>query len=311
MIQQYGIRPTKALVQLNSLWNQYRIFDSWQDQTVRELRYTVISDKNELWAATAPDGIYLFDIKSKQFINNFRSNEFDPSAVCSNNIVSLYLDKMGNLWCGSFGSGISYTNTNSSFFTSHLSKEETAGWKSNNHVTLLGSDLHGNFWCTFQNLIGIGLLDKNFKVRQYRVPLTENGSLYNQPIYKLLFETNDKAWMATNKGLFLLDLKTNKMHAVPYPLITEEVQGSIWIKDMIRLNDGSILFSTYDGLYHMKNTAGKPDIKAINFLTPGLYNGFGKLVQDEKGLLYVKSLGDFVYVLRPLPDKNNLNDPSF
>ncbi|HET9746446.1 MAG TPA: two-component regulator propeller domain-containing protein, partial [Chitinophagaceae bacterium] len=296
------LSTNKGLVKLNPLLNQYEVFNSWQGQTVRELRYTVISGKNELWAATGPDGIYLFDIKSKQFINNFRSNEFDPSAICSNNIVSLYLDRMENLWCGSFGSGISYTNTQSSFFTSHISKEETSGWKSNNHVTLLGSDLQGSFWCTFQNMVGIGLLDKNLKVRKYQTPVTESGTPYDQAIYKLLFETNDEAWMATNKGLFLVNLKTNKMRAVPYPLITEEVQGSIWIKDMIRLNDGSVLFSTYAGLYHMKNTAGNPDIKTINLLKPGVYNGFGKLAQDKNGLLFVKSLSDFIYVLRPAPD---------
>ncbi|HET6769195.1 MAG TPA: triple tyrosine motif-containing protein, partial [Chitinophagaceae bacterium] len=298
------LSTNKGLVKLNPLSHQFEVFDSWQGQTVRELRYTVISGKDELWAATGPDGIYLFDIKSKQFVNNFRSNEFDPSAICSNNIVSLYLDKMENLWCGSFGSGISYTNTNSSFFTSHISKEETSGWKSNNYITLLGSDLQGNLWCTFQNLVGIGLMDKNFKVRKYQTPVTENGTPYDQAIYKLLFETNDEAWMATNKGLFRVNMKTNKMRVVSYPLITEEVQGSIWIKDMIRLRDGSVLFSTYAGLYHMKNTAGNPEIKAINFLKPGVYNGFGKLVQDEKGLLYVKSLGDFIYVLRLLPGNN-------
>lgn len=298
------LSTTGGLVKLNPLLNNYQIFDTWQGQAVRELRHAVIADNDRLWAASGPDGIYLFDIKTGQFINNFRNNEFDPSAICSNNIVSLYLDKMRNLWCGSFGSGISFTNTNSSFFTSHISKEETAAWKSNNHITLLGSDLRGNLWCTFQNLIGIGLLDNNFKVRQYQAPLTENGTVYNQPIYKLLFETDDEAWMATNKGLFVHNLKTNRMRAIPYGLISEEVQGSIWIKDMIRLADRSILFSTYAGLYHLKNTAGRPGIKTINFLKPGVYNGFGKLAQDKQGLLYIKSLGDFIYVLRPLPNQD-------
>ena len=67
-----------------------------------------------------------------------------------------------------------------------------SAWKGNNHVSLLGFDLQGNLWCTFQNIIGIGFLDKNFKVRQYRTPLTENGIRYNQAIYKLLFETNGR-----------------------------------------------------------------------------------------------------------------------
>ncbi|MGZ8554149.1 MAG: two-component regulator propeller domain-containing protein [Chitinophagaceae bacterium] len=293
------LSTNKGLVKLNPLSNKYKIFDSWQDQTVRELRYTVVSDKGQLWAGSGPDGIFVFDTKTNQFINNFRNDKFDPYTICSDNIVSLYLDKMGNLWCGSFGNGISYTNTKSSFFASHISKKEMSAWKGNNHVSLLGSDLKGNLWCTFQNIIGIGFPDKNFKIRQYRPLLTEDGTLYNQSIYKLLFETNDEAWVATNKGLFRYNLKSNMMRSVPYELLSEEVQGSIWIKDIIRLNDGSVLFSTFAGLYHMTNPSGKPLIKPLNFLNPGAYNGFGKLCQDKQGLLYVKSLTDFIYILRP------------
>ena len=113
-----------------------------------------------------------------------------------------------------------------------------SAWRGNNHVSLLGFDSQGNLWCTFQNIIGIGFPDKNFKVRQYRTPLTGKWHSLQQAIYKLLFETNDEAWVATNKGLFLYNLKTNKMHSVHYELLSEEVQGSIWIKDIIRLKDG-------------------------------------------------------------------------
>lgn len=292
------LSTTKGLVKLNPLTNQYQVFNSWQGKIVRELRYTVVSDRDQLWAATGPDGIYLFDIKTKQFINNFRSNEFDPSAICSNNIVSLYLDKMGNLWCGSFGNGISFTNTNSSFFTSHISKEETANWKVNNHIGLLARDLQGNLWCTFHNIVGLGTLNKNLQLQQYRTLINENGTIYDQAIYKLLFQNEDEAWMATNKGLFLFNKKTNKLRPVKYPLLKDEVQGSIWIKDMIRLKDGSILFSTYAGLYRVANPSANAVIKPINFLPPGVYNGFGKLAQDELGLIYAKSLSDHIYILR-------------
>ena len=245
------------MVKLDPLSNKYQLFDSWQGQTVRELRYSVFADDHHLWVASGPDGVHKFDTHTNQFINNFRNDKFDPFTICSDNIVSLYLDKMGNLWCGSFGNGLSYTNTRSSFFSSHISKKETSGWGTNNYVSLLGNDSRGNIWCTFQNIIGIGLFDKNFKLLQYRTPINENGTIYNQPVYKLLFETNDEAWLASSKGLFRYNLKTNKIRSIKYPLISEEVQGSIWIKDMIRLKDNSILFSTYGGLYHLTNGFGQ------------------------------------------------------
>jgi ligand-binding sensor domain-containing protein len=298
------LSTNKGLVKLNPLSKKYQLFDSWQGKNVRELRFTTMTADHHLWAASGPDGIYSFDTQTNQFINNFRNDKFYPFTICSDNIVSLYQDKMGNLWCGSFGNGISYTNTNNSFFATHISKKETSGWNGNNFISLLGSDLQGNFWCTFQNITGIALLDKNFKLLQYRQLQAENGTVYNNPIYKLLFETNDEAWLASGKGLYLYNVKTNRMRSVKYPLINDAVQGSIWILDMIRLNDGSILFSTYGGLYHMTNTSGNPDIKPINFLKPGVYNGFGKLAQDKQGLIYIQSLADQIYILRPSLNKD-------
>jgi signal transduction histidine kinase len=263
-----------------------------------------MADEHHIWVGSGGNGIYKFNTKTNQFTSNFHNDKFDPSAICSNNIVSLYLDKMGNLWCGSFGNGLSYTNTRSSFFSSHIPKKESSGWGGNNHISLLGSTPQGNIWCSFQNIIGIGLLDKNFKILKYQTPTREDGANYNDPIYKLVFETNEEAWLASGKGLFLYNLTTNKIRSIKYPLVSDEFLGSIWIKDMIRLQDNSILFSTYSSLYHITNTAGKPTIKPISFQKPVAYNGYGKLTRDKQGLIYAKSLGDYIYVLRYTPGEN-------
>ena len=293
------LSTNKGLIKLNPLSNKHIVFDSWQDQTVRELRFAALTANGQLWVASGPDGIYIFDTKTNKFINNFRNDKFDPFTICSDNIVSIYPDRNGNIWCGSFGNGLSFTNTNSSFFASHISKKETQAWKGNNHISLLGATPQGNLWCTFENVIGIGLMAKNFKMLHYRYPVNEDGTIYNQPMYKLLFETKEEAWCASSKGLFLYNFTTNKMRAVPYELISDELQGSIWIKDIIRLKDSSILFSTYSGLYHLKKKTGKIKIKPVKFLKPDVYNGFGKLAQDNKGLIYINSLNDLIYILNP------------
>ena len=297
------LSTNKGLVKLDPLSNKYQIFDLWLGQLANEFRYSIIDDDHHLWVGSGGGGVYKFNTQTNQFINNFRNDKFDPSTICSNNIVSLYADKMGNLWCGSFGNGISYTNTKSSFFSSHIPKKENFGWGGNNFISLLGNTPQGNAWCTFQNIIGIALLDSNFKILRYGPPVREDGTLYNDPIYKLLFETNDEAWLASGKGLFLCNLKTNKIRSIKYPLVSDEVLGSIWIKDMIRLYDSSILFSTYASLYHITNTSGKPTIKPISFPKPVAYNGYGKLSQDKQGMIYAKSLGDHIYVLRYIAGK--------
>jgi len=294
------LSSNKGLVKLDPESNKYSIHNKWQNQEVKELRYAALSPKNQIWVASGPAGIYIFDTKTNRFIENYRNDELNPLSICSDNIVSLYFDKTGNFWCGSYGSGASYTHTRNNFFSSHVSKNEMQAWKGSNYIDWLGSDLAGNIWCTFDNIPGILQLDQTLKTKKYNIATYENGSVFNQSIYKLLFESADKAWCTSNKGLFLYDLNTNKLHPMKYPLLNKEVQGSIWVRDIIRLNDGSVLFSTFGGLYRVTKEEGKYSINPINFLKPGSFIGFGTLFQDEANQIYVKSLVDSFYILKPV-----------
>jgi signal transduction histidine kinase/ligand-binding sensor domain-containing protein len=293
------LSATEGLVKLNPVLNRFHIYNKWQKQPVTELRYSALSSKGQLWVGSGPKGIYTFDITTNQFRNNFRNNKLDPFSICSDNIVSLYFDKAGNIWCGSYGNGSSYTNIENVFFSSHVSKTETLAWESSNNISWLDVDDKGKLWCLLGNIRGFWILDKDLKIRMHKNPLLENGANFNAYMTKVLLDKNENAWCATSKGLYKYSLSSNKMHPVKYELIGEEVQGSIWIKDMIRLNDSSILFSTYVGLYHLMIEAGSIVIKPVLFLKPGEYDGFGKLYQDKANYVYVKSLAHFLYILKP------------
>ena len=121
----------------------------------------------------------------------------------------------------------------------------------------------------FPDASGFWMLDKDFKIKIHKIPLLENRTPFNGYLNKFLFDNDNNIWCATNKGLYMYNIPTNRMHPVKYELISEEVQGSIWINGMIRLNDSSIIFSTYAGLYHVTNVSGNPVVKAISFLKPG------------------------------------------
>ncbi len=295
------LSTNEGLVRLNPSLTKYRVYDKWQDQDVNEVRYVTSSPKGELWAATGTGGIYAFNTKTDQFIYNFRNNRLDPLSICSDNIVSLYFDKVGNIWCGSYGNGCSYAHTENIFFENHLSKAETQAWKSNNNtISWLGKDANENLWCIFSGAYGFWKLDKEFKLEIHKTPLLENGIPFNGYLKKFLFDNNNNIWCGTNKGLYKYSIATNTMHAVKYQLISDEVQGSGWIKDMIWLNDSSFVFSTYAGLYHVTNTTSHPVVKPIHFLQPGAYIGFETLFQDKNGFIYLKSINDSLYILKPV-----------
>ncbi len=291
-----------GLARLNPVTSKYLVFKTWQNQIVKEFRYAALSPKGQLWLASGAGGVYTFDINNNQFTNNFSNSKLDPFSICSDNIVSLYFDRSDNIWCGSYGNGASYTNLENTFFENHISKNEIQAWNGNNNISWIGTDARQNRWCIFTDMPGFWMLDKNFKILKNQIPLLKNGQSFNGFISKLLFNSGDDAWCATSKGLFKYNISTNRMSPVYYDLINEEVQGSIWIKDIIRLNDGSVIFSTYAGLYHVINQSGKPLVESITFLNPGTYNGLGPLFQDKKNYIYVKSLGDSFYILKPTGD---------
>ncbi len=293
------LSTNEGLVRLNLFLNEYRIYNKWQDQNVNEVRYATFSPGGQLWVATGSGGIYAFDVKTGQFIYNFRNNRLDALSICSDNIVSLYFDKVGNIWCGSYGDGCSYAHTENIFFENHLSKAETQAWKSNNNTILwLGKDAHEDLWCIFSGAYGFWKLDREFNLKIHKTPLLENGTPFTGYLKKFLFDNNGNIWCGTNKGLYKYNISANTMHPVPYEFMSDEVQGSRWIKDMIWLNDSSLVFSTYAGLYHVTNVTGHPVVKPIHFLQPGAYIGFETLFQDKNGILYLKSINDSLYILK-------------
>jgi len=293
------LSTNEGLVKLNPLVNKYTVFNSWQQQPVRELRYAAVSPKGQLWLATGPQGVYTFDMNTNQFLYNFRNDKLNPYSICSDNIVSLYFDRTGNIWCGSYGNGSCFASTENVLFSNHMAKNETKDWDSNNHISWLGTDGDDNLWCMLSDIPGFWILDKSFKIKVHKKPVLANGASFNGYLFKLLFDKDGSAWCITNRGLYKFHIASGRMTPVKYDLVSDEVMGSIWIKDIIRLKDSSILFSTFVGLYRLAIEGGKPVISSITFLKPGEYNGFGLLFQDGSNFVYVKSLGHFLYILKP------------
>jgi len=292
------LSTNKGLVKLNLANNSYLLFNKWHDHNVVELRYAVLSPKGHLWVGSGPAGVYAFDINTNEYIANYRNDKLNPFSICSDNIVSLYFDKTGHVWFGSYGEGVSYTSVESSFFFNFLSKDEMQAWDAPNDISWLDFDNDGKLWFMLQNVQGLWIMDQHFKIKYFKNPRVENGDYFNNGYSKLLFDNHNNVWCATNIGLYNYDLATNKMRFIKYDLISEELQGSIWLRDLIELNDGSLLFSTFSGLYHLENVSGKFIIKPVNFLKPGDFIGFGPLFQDKQNNIYVRDLSSNLYILK-------------
>jgi signal transduction histidine kinase/ligand-binding sensor domain-containing protein len=293
------ISADDGLIELNPLTGKYNIYNRWKNQTISGVRFTAQAHGSPLlWVATGNNAVYIFDRKSKKFTDNYKNHQLDPSSICSDNIVSLYIDRMQTVWCGSYGSGVSYTNTGGNFFSKHLSKNELARWKNNNSVSWLCFDNNKALWCLFTDMPGICKLDSNKQIINYRLPVSENGKAFTGSFYKILFEKNNEAWCTSRDGLFLYNVATNRLRKMNYFSFSENVFGSRWINDIIRLNDASVLFCSDAGIYRIKTKKTGYSIEPFSDLNKKEDKDFEALHQDESGTIYVKAGGEIIYILK-------------
>lgn len=293
------LSTNEGLICLNAITNTYKIYNSWNGKPVKELRYAALSHNNILWLGSGPSGVYTFDVNSREFIDNFTNDRLDPFSICSNNIVSVYFDKSGNVWSGSYGNGASYANAENNFFTKHVIDVK----ESSNSFLWMTLDENGNYWCDVEDQNGFWVFDKTFSTCRHVAVLQADGKIFEDPLYKLIFGDDKNAWCATNKGLYLFNRRTNKMTQVKYPVISPAHFGSTWLKDMIKLKDGSVIFSTFAGLYRITKGKERPVITLYSRLNEIYDKSFDALFQDEAENIYVKG-DDSLFILKPTKDYN-------
>jgi signal transduction histidine kinase/ligand-binding sensor domain-containing protein len=293
------LATARGLIELNPLTRQFTIYNKLNNETVNELRYIARSPGGLLWSGTGNAGIFTFDPRSKKFIDHFRNETLDPFSICSNNIVSLYFDRVGNIWCGSYGSGASYAHIENNFLSKHLSKTEMDRWKKENNISWLGPDSHNNIWCMVQDVQGFWKLDSSLRLKEFRQPVFENGTPFIAAVYEILFDGESTAWCTTDRGLFRYNTVTNKIKQVDYPRLSSTLFGSYWSKIIVRLHDSSMLFSTFGGIYRISSRNGQETILPLSAFNGLPVKSFDMIFEDSAHRIYIKDMGDSMYILSP------------
>ncbi|MBT4714858.1 MAG: PAS domain S-box protein [Candidatus Marinimicrobia bacterium] len=166
---------------------------------------TVAKDMNGfMWFGTE-DGLNRYDgITFKQF----RHNPMDSSSINSNSIYSSLLDSQGNLWIGTYVSGLNkYIDDTESFVhyphfqLDSLSPGEGSIWG-------LIEDHEGYIWVGTSGG-GLFRLDPTTGISVPVKSLVTNDETLADPVVYALFEDHDhQLWISTLNGLSVLDLKT-------------------------------------------------------------------------------------------------------
>ncbi len=98
---------------------------------------------NRIWLATEGDGLYLYNVKTKE-LRNYRYED-GKSGLNSNYVRSLALDTENRLWVGTYG-GLNIYKEGTDSFLSFKSSEIQEGSLSQNSVRSIFRDSQGGMW---------------------------------------------------------------------------------------------------------------------------------------------------------------------
>ena len=91
---------------------------------------------HNLWLATEHEGLFIANI-SRRSLRNVRYNEQIPNSLPDNTLQSIYIDRAGAAWIGTYKNGIAYYSPSLSHFPT-----VTLG-----DICTITTDRKGNYWC--------------------------------------------------------------------------------------------------------------------------------------------------------------------
>ncbi|RYY24844.1 MAG: hybrid sensor histidine kinase/response regulator, partial [Chitinophagaceae bacterium] len=178
---------------------------SLNENIVRAL-YQPTPDK--LYVGTE-QGLNVLDIPSQTFTAYTHKNN-DPRSISDNAVYSIFPDKEGGIWVGTFFGGLNYFPQKGSGFELHYATGETNSL-SGNAVSCFLEDKPGFFYIGTENA-GLNYFDshtntfKTYPFKSSQTPLSYHN------IHSLLKDKNENIWIGTfSAGLNIFEPRTGKV----------------------------------------------------------------------------------------------------
>lgn len=165
------------------------------------------------WLGSNGAGVTKYDINKKTFFY-YKSNKDDPNSLLNGNIQSLFVDRSGILWVGTFGDGISRINPHFNRFNLYSRRP---GGISNKGMRTIWTDKENNLW--IGGYEGLEKFDRSKNKVVFYQNIFMNLGYKFRTVYSSCPEVSDPdrfRWLGSEGGgIFLFDCKTHNYK--PYP----------------------------------------------------------------------------------------------
>lgn len=200
-------------------------------------------DKNQkLFIGTNDNGMYSFDLNSKELKHYTSSN----SGIPSDNLVrAICKDSEGQLWVGSFGQGVNVLDTKFQLVRSY----NIACGLYSNVINYIFQDSRKRMWiATGEGLVKLN----NVNDSQFSI-YTEKNGLADSHIKAITEDRYGHIWFSTNSGISKYSVNENKFYN--YNCFDGVAQGDFKDGSVINGQNGYIYFGSQNGLTYFNPQA--------------------------------------------------------
>lgn len=253
--------------------------------------------ENQFWCATE-SGIFIYN-SSTHAVVHLQKNYQDPYSMSDNAIYSVYKDKEGGVWTGTYFGGINYYPKQYAPFKKFF-PDYTQNSISGNVVREICEDKNGNLWLGTEDA-GLNKLNPATGIITHFKPTGDRTSIAYSNIHGIAPAGNE-LWIGTfEHGIDVMDLRTEKVirHYIAGP--GEDELKSNFAVSMLLTKDSSIYVGTSNGfyLYDRKNDGFKrfPNEEAGVFIA--------SLLEDHTGTIWIGTHSMGVFSINPRTGNKN------
>ncbi len=218
-----------------------------------DVRAVTSAGNGTLWIGSS-DGISI--LENDDLVKHIRYDAGNENSLSHNYVKSIFKDKKGSVWVGSYYGGVDIWDASNSNF---INFKESSGENRIGHkvVSSIVDDTDGNLYIGTE---GGGLTVFDRKTNNVKYISTENSDVLLSDNIKSLLVHDDKLWIGTfNKGVEVYDIKTKQFMSNVFTeeldallsesgiyAITEGLGDDIWLGTF---GHGLVKFDSKEGTY--------------------------------------------------------------
>ncbi|WP_290797903.1 ligand-binding sensor domain-containing protein [Flavihumibacter sp. UBA7668] len=267
-----------------------------RNQQVTDIFVRDFAEENDgtLWIATE-NGLFIRDKEGT--ITNLRKQLNNQYALSDNAVYSLYKDKEGGIWAGTYFAGINYYRWQYASFYKYLPGTE-ANTLSGQAVREICKDNSGQLWVGTEDG-GLNCISPDGKTISHLKANGQPGNLSYNNIHGLL-ANGDQLWVGTfEHGVDVVDIKSKRVIA-HYPNSLDHRMESSFFVVLYRLKNGTLLAGTRRGLYHFNEES-----KGFEPVTAIPTNSFvHHLLETKDGSIWIATIGNGLYRMEDIRGKS-------